>query len=89
MMELSDCQHYSNKAAIRHHTYISIWVAMPDWRLEDQNQPKATSIAFCGPSEIVAPSLSCSVLIFPLKLGLEPLLFLLALRYHAIISKNM
>ncbi len=78
-----NCQHYSNEAAIRYHTYISIW------RSEDQNQPKATSIAFCGSSEIIAPRLSCSVLIFLLKLGLEPLLFLLALQDHAIISKNM
>jgi hypothetical protein len=46
---------------------MSIWVAIPDWRSKDQNQPKATSIAFCGSSDIVAPRLSCSVLDFPLK----------------------
>jgi hypothetical protein len=57
--------------------------------LRRSNQLKATSIAFCGSSEIIAPTLSCSVLIFLLKLGLEPLLFLPALQDHVIISKNM
>jgi hypothetical protein len=32
------------------------------YHLEDQNQQKATSITFCGSSETVAPSLSCSFL---------------------------
>jgi hypothetical protein len=40
---------------------------MPDWHSEDQNQQKATSIAFCGSSETVAPRLSCSVLDFTFK----------------------
>jgi hypothetical protein len=46
---------------------MSILVAVPDWHSKDQTQLKATSIAFCGSSEIVAPRLSCSVLDFPLK----------------------
>jgi hypothetical protein len=61
---LLNSQHYLNEAAIRYHTYTSIWVVIPDWHSKDQNQPRATSIALCGSPETVVQRLSCSVLIF-------------------------
>jgi hypothetical protein len=63
-----NCQHLSKEAVIYYHMYTSIRVAMPDWSSKDHNQQKATSIAFCGSSKNVAPRLSCSLLVFLLKI---------------------
>jgi hypothetical protein len=48
--------------------YTSIPVAMPDWRSEDQNQPKATSIAFVGLKKLLPQGYLALFLIFLLKI---------------------